>query len=96
MVRATSSCTGRCSPSMPRGRPHGESEILERCGLSGIATPHLTTSEDIDAYAARGFAAIGIWLHKLERGTVRASGSPRRSSRTTSSPASPSACERQD
>ena len=47
-----------------------EAEILERCGLSGIATPHQTTAEDIDAYAARGFAAIGIWLHKLERGTV--------------------------
>jgi sugar phosphate isomerase/epimerase len=47
-----------------------EAEILERCGLSGIATPHCTTAEDVELYAARGFAAIGIWLHKLERGTV--------------------------
>jgi sugar phosphate isomerase/epimerase len=47
-----------------------EREILERCGLSGIATPRCTTAEDIELYSARGFAAIGIWLHKLERGTV--------------------------
>ena len=47
-----------------------EREILERCGLSGIATPLCTTAEDVDLYAGRGFAAIGIWLHKLERGTV--------------------------
>jgi sugar phosphate isomerase/epimerase len=45
-----------------------ERAILRRCGLSEVATPSWTVAEDIDAYAARGFAAIGIWLPKLERG----------------------------
>jgi sugar phosphate isomerase/epimerase len=44
-----------------------ERDILRRCGLSEIATPSQTLAEDVDAYAARGFGAIGIWLHKLER-----------------------------
>ena len=47
-----------------------EQEMLRRCGLSEIATPGWTVAEDVDAYAARGFAAIGIWLHKLERGPI--------------------------
>ena len=47
-----------------------EREVLRRCGLSEIATPGWTVAEDIDAYAARGFAAIGVWLHKLERGPI--------------------------
>lgn len=47
-------------------------DILRRCGLSGIATPTWSTAEDAEAYAARGFGAIGIWLHKLERGSIDA------------------------
>ena len=47
-----------------------ERAVLRRCGLSEIATPSLTVDEDVEAYAARGFAAIGIWLHKLERGPI--------------------------
>jgi sugar phosphate isomerase/epimerase len=42
-------------------------EILRRCGLSEIATPTWTVAEDAHAYGERGFGAIGIWLHKLER-----------------------------
>ena len=45
-----------------------ETAVLRRCGLSEVATPTWTVPEDIEAYAARGFAAIGIWLPKLERG----------------------------
>lgn len=45
-----------------------ESAVLRRCGLSEVATPSWTVPEDIEAYAVRGFAAIGIWLPKLERG----------------------------
>ena len=41
--------------------------VLERIGLSEIATPTLTLQEDVEAYAAAGFGAIGIWIHKLER-----------------------------
>jgi sugar phosphate isomerase/epimerase len=44
--------------------------VLGRCGLSQIATPTTTLAEDADAYAARGFGAIGIWLHKLERDRI--------------------------
>jgi sugar phosphate isomerase/epimerase len=44
-----------------------ERDILSRCGLSEIATPTWSRSEDIEGYAARGFGAIGIWLHKFER-----------------------------
>ena len=50
--------------------PVREKDILRRCGLSEIATPSWTPAEDVAAYAARGFAAIGIWLHKLERGSI--------------------------
>ena len=50
--------------------PAGEQDVLRRCGLSEIATPGWTVAEDVDAYAARGFAAIGLWLHKLERGAI--------------------------
>jgi sugar phosphate isomerase/epimerase len=41
--------------------------VLRRCGLSEIATPTWTLAEDARGYADAGFAAIGIWLHKLER-----------------------------
>jgi sugar phosphate isomerase/epimerase len=41
--------------------------VLRRCGLSQIATPTTTLAEDAAAYSARGFGAIGVWLHKLER-----------------------------
>jgi sugar phosphate isomerase/epimerase len=41
--------------------------VLRRCGLSEIATPTWTLAEDAHGYADAGFAAIGIWLHKLER-----------------------------
>jgi sugar phosphate isomerase/epimerase len=44
--------------------------VLARCGLSEIATPSWTVAEDARGYADAGFAAIGIWLHKLERGTI--------------------------
>jgi sugar phosphate isomerase/epimerase len=44
-----------------------ERDVLRRCGLSEIATPSSTLAEDVEVYAARGFGAIGIWLHKLER-----------------------------
>jgi sugar phosphate isomerase/epimerase len=47
-----------------------EQAILGRCGLSEIATPSLPLAEDVDLYAARGFAAIGLWLHKLERPSI--------------------------
>jgi sugar phosphate isomerase/epimerase len=41
--------------------------LLRRCGLSEIATPTWTLDEDARAYADAGFAAIGVWLHKLEQ-----------------------------
>ncbi|HEY3184899.1 MAG TPA: sugar phosphate isomerase/epimerase family protein [Gaiellaceae bacterium] len=41
--------------------------VLRRCGLSEIATPTWTLAEDARGYGEAGFAAIGIWLHKLER-----------------------------
>jgi sugar phosphate isomerase/epimerase len=44
--------------------------VLERCGLSEIATPTLTLAEDARAYADTGFGAIGIWIHKLERDRI--------------------------
>lgn len=44
--------------------------VLSRCGLSEIATPGWTLAEDAAGYAAAGFGAIGIWLHKLERPTI--------------------------
>jgi sugar phosphate isomerase/epimerase len=33
-------------------------------------TPTWTTAQDIQAYSDAGFGAIGIWLHKLERGHI--------------------------
>ncbi len=43
-----------------------ENDLLRRCGVSQVTTPMWTIAEDAAAYAAAGFAAIGIWLHKLE------------------------------
>jgi sugar phosphate isomerase/epimerase len=43
------------------------SDLLRRCGVSQVTTPLWTVAEDAEAYSAAGFAAIGIWLHKLER-----------------------------
>ena len=43
-----------------------ETGLLGRCGVSQVTTPMWTVAEDAEAYAAAGFAAIGIWLHKLE------------------------------
>jgi sugar phosphate isomerase/epimerase len=42
-------------------------ELLRRCGVSNVSTPLWTVSEDAGGYAAAGFGAIGIWLHKLEQ-----------------------------
>jgi sugar phosphate isomerase/epimerase len=47
-----------------------EQDVLARCGLSEIATPASPLAEDVERYAARGFGAIGIWLHKLERPAI--------------------------
>lgn len=44
-----------------------DSQLLSRVGISEVSTPLWTISEDAPAYAEAGFAAIGIWLHKLER-----------------------------
>ena len=44
--------------------------VLERIGLSEIATPTLTLEEDVQAYADAGLGAIGIWIHKLERDRI--------------------------
>lgn len=41
-----------------------------RIGLSGIVTPTQDTVADCDLYARAGVGAIGVWLHKLERGSV--------------------------
>ena len=40
--------------------------LLRRCGVSQVTTPMWTVAEDAEALPAAGFAAIGIWLHKLE------------------------------
>jgi sugar phosphate isomerase/epimerase len=45
-------------------------QVLARCGLSEIATPTQTLAEDVRTYAATGFGAIGIWIHKLERDRI--------------------------
>jgi sugar phosphate isomerase/epimerase len=45
-------------------------DILARCGLSQIVTPTQSVEDDCSLYAEAGFAAIGIWLHKLERGRI--------------------------
>jgi sugar phosphate isomerase/epimerase len=44
--------------------------LLKRCGLSQIVTPTQSLADDCALYARAGFAAIGIWLHKLERGRI--------------------------
>jgi sugar phosphate isomerase/epimerase len=41
--------------------------LLRRCGVSNVSTPLWTIAEDATGYADAGFAAIGIWLHKLEQ-----------------------------
>jgi sugar phosphate isomerase/epimerase len=42
-------------------------EILKWCGLSEVATPLWTMAEDIQGYAAAGFGAIGLFIHKFEK-----------------------------
>jgi sugar phosphate isomerase/epimerase len=44
--------------------------LLQRCGLSQIVTPTQSFADDCALYARAGFAAIGVWLHKLERGRI--------------------------
>lgn len=44
-----------------------EELLRRRCGVSEVTTPLWTVAEDAAGYAAAGFGAIGIWLHKLER-----------------------------
>ncbi len=44
--------------------------LMRRCGVSEVSTPLWTVAEDAAGYAAAGFAAIGVWLHKLERGRM--------------------------
>jgi sugar phosphate isomerase/epimerase len=44
--------------------------LLKRCGLSQIVTPTRSLADDCALYAQAGYAAIGIWLHKLERGRI--------------------------
>jgi len=44
--------------------------LLSRIGLSGIVTPTQSTAQDCELYARAGAGAIGVWLHKLERGSV--------------------------
>lgn len=43
------------------------SDLLRRCGVSEVTTPMWTLAEDAAGYAQAGFAAIGVWLHKLEQ-----------------------------
>jgi len=43
---------------------------LARAGVSESTTAPWTLEEDARAYAAAGFGAIGVWLHKLERPTM--------------------------
>jgi sugar phosphate isomerase/epimerase len=42
-------------------------DLLLRAGVSQSTTAPWTLAEDTEAYAAAGWAAIGVWLHKLER-----------------------------
>jgi len=44
--------------------------LLQRCGLSQIVTPLQSVADDCALYGEAGYAAIGIWLHKLERGRI--------------------------
>lgn len=47
-----------------------ESILARRGGCSDIATPSWSVEREAEAYAAAGFRAIGIFLHKLERGRM--------------------------
>lgn len=40
---------------------------LRRCGVSEVTTPLWTLAEDAAGYRSAGFAAIGVWLQKLEQ-----------------------------
>jgi sugar phosphate isomerase/epimerase len=44
--------------------------LLQRCGLSQIVTPLQSVADDCALYGRAGYAAVGIWLHKLERGRI--------------------------
>jgi sugar phosphate isomerase/epimerase len=44
--------------------------VLARIGLSGCVTPGQTTVADCELYASAGVGAVGVWLHKLERGSI--------------------------
>jgi sugar phosphate isomerase/epimerase len=39
---------------------------LQRCGISQVTTRGWTFEQDVAAYSAAGWGAIGVWLHKLE------------------------------
>ncbi len=52
---------------MTEGPQHVRRGLLGRCGVSEVTTPLWTVAEDAAAYASAGFAAIGVWLHKLEQ-----------------------------
>lgn len=41
--------------------------LLRRCGVTSVSTPLSTLNEDAEDYAAHGFGAMGLFLHKLER-----------------------------
>jgi sugar phosphate isomerase/epimerase len=45
-------------------------DVLARCGLSEIVTPTQSVEDDARAYARAGVGAIGVWIHKLERGSI--------------------------
>lgn len=45
-----------------------EPRILERIGLSEVVTPTQSVTQDCALYAKAGVRAIGVWMHKLERG----------------------------
>ena len=47
-----------------------DTSTLDRIGLSGCVTPTQSTVADCELYARAGAGAIGIWLHKLERGSI--------------------------
>jgi len=44
--------------------------ILARIGLSASVTPTQSTAADCALYAGAGVGAIGVWMHKLERGSM--------------------------
>ncbi len=47
-----------------------DSGALARVGVSQATTAPWTLDEDLRAYQAAGCSALGLWLHKLERGTM--------------------------